>query len=242
MDIAGMTDPLFVEYKDADHMADALADHVANSLSRATRLRGKAGLIVSGGTTPKALFERLCWKPIDWDKVTITLADDRLVPKDHEHSNDNLIRTSLLQSRARSARFISLVSDAPTVEDGIPETRRQLRSFPWPADITLLGMGDDGHTASLFPGSDALSQALDLKTLDRAIVITPNPLPANAPYSRITLSLPALLDSNRIIVMIKGTQKRHIYEKALAGSDVTDMPIRAVLHQSTATTEVHWAP
>ena len=237
-----MTDPLFSEYKDAETMAESLAARISGGLKKAIELRGKAGLIVSGGSTPLALFDCLAQTDIPWDKVTITLADERVVDDVHADSNARLVRSRLLQAYAGDAHFISLLDHNLPPDDRLADTQKRLRAFPWPSVFTVLGMGNDGHTASLFPGADDLAKALDMKTLDRARVLSPRPLPVEAPYQRITLTLPTLLESSHILLMIKGSDKRHTYEAALSGSSIADMPVRAILHQNQVPVETHWAP
>lgn len=238
-----MISPSFYEHPHADAMADSLASRIATGLKATLSQRGQAGLIVSGGSTPLALFKRLAQADIAWNNVVITLADERLVNETDADSNARLVRSHLLQGHARDARFISLIDQNLPPENICADTNKRLCAFPWPSDFTILGMGHDGHTASLFPGADALEKALD-KTAshDKAIMLEPKPLPVEAPYQRITLTLPTLLKSNAIILMIQGPTKRYIYETALSGSSVADMPVRGILYQDKVPVETHWAP
>ncbi|GER05775.1 6-phosphogluconolactonase [Iodidimonas muriae] len=237
-----MIEPLFVEYPDAEAMADSLAGHMALTLAEATEARDIAGLIVSGGSTPKALFQRLAKRKLDWEKICITLADDRWVDADHPASNEKLVHESLLVDDAKKASFISLKTPAKTAVEGAPDVQKRLMDFPWAADLVLLGMGEDGHTASLFPGAEALNAVLSPEGTDLCLGLTPKILPKDAPFERMTLTLPALLDSARIILMLKGAGKRHVYDRAMAGTDIYEMPIRAILQQHEVPVEVHWAP
>ncbi|WP_281300575.1 MULTISPECIES: 6-phosphogluconolactonase [unclassified Iodidimonas] len=237
-----MIEPLFTAYEDRASMGQALAGRVAMRMAEALEIHDAAGLILSGGGTPKPLFAALKDQRVAWEKITLTLADDRWVPPDHEASNERLVRADLLHNAAQNARFISLVTDDPQAKDGEALIEDRLRAFPWPAALVLLGMGNDGHTASLFPGSAALSAALDPEGTARVRAITPGTLPKDAPYDRMSLTVSALLSSHLILLMINGDDKRATYERALAGDDRAAMPIRAILQQNRVPVEVHWAP
>lgn len=237
-----MTEPPLIEHESRDAMAETLAGEIAAKLHEAVARRGQAGLIVSGGSTPKPLFERLSRMDLDWLRITVTLADERRVPAGHAASNAKLVHEFLLQDEAREAPFISLAQGGESPEDDAASAEVRLDAFPWPADITILGMGADGHTASWFPGASGLAAALDLTGDRRCLAIHPEPLPAEAPYPRLTLTLPAILESRRILVMLAGADKRAAYEKAAAADETADMPVRAVLRQSRAPVELHWAP
>lgn len=222
-------------------MADAVATEVVSSLRAAIERQGRAGVIVSGGSTPRPLFERLAAEQLPWDKVVVTLADDRRVPPDHPASNERTLKETLLTGKAAAARYISLYSDLAGVE-AEQEVNRRLAHFPWPAAATLLGMGADGHTASWFPDSAALSAALDPQGGRTALLLTPGRLPDDAPFERITLTLSALLKTEKILVLIDGDAKKASYEKAVRPGPIPEMPIRAVLANRQAPVAVHWAP
>jgi len=237
-----MTEPVLIAHDSRDGMADSLAERVAGVLSEAVARRGQAGLIVSGGSTPKPLFERLSRADLAWPKVTITLADERWVPPESEGSNARLLREVLLQHDAAAATFLPLASAGASPEEDAASAETRLDAFPWPADITILGMGTDGHTASWFPGASQLAAALDPEGERRCLALTPEPLPAEAPYPRLTLTLPAILASRRLLVMLSGADKRSAYERAAAAGETMEMPVRAVLRQERVPLELHWAP
>ena len=228
----------------ADTLAADLAESVADSLRRAVAKRGAASLAVSGGSTPLPFFRHLRRHKLPWNQVSVTLADERWVDTDHEDSNEALVRRELLVEEASGARFVPLKNDAPTPEKGEDACEKALAGLSWPLDVLILGMGGDGHTASLFPKvlkhSHAVRMGLDLDTPAAKRCIAMHP--AEAPHPRLSLTLKALLDCRRLILHITGEGKKKVYEKALAGGPVDDLPIRAILRQTRRPVEVHWAP
>jgi 6-phosphogluconolactonase len=230
--------PHEVRYADRATLATALASSIATNLNYAIEARGTAGLVVSGGSTPMPLFQDLARKDIPWENVVVTLADERWVPADHEDSNERLVRTQLLTANAAAARFVGLFNEAATPEEGCAATERALVDLPHPIDVLVLGMGGDGHTASLFRGAHELAAALDLENPHRCLAVRPHA----APHPRLSLSLKALLASRRIVLHITGEEKWEVYRQALAEGPVEELPIRAVLRNAEPAVEVIWAP
>ncbi|WAT01977.1 6-phosphogluconolactonase [Rouxiella chamberiensis] len=226
----------FVEFSGAAALNQNLSGKMADALRQGIAERGQATLIVSGGRTPLELFRHLSRQELDWSRVTITLADERWVTRDHGSSNEKMVRNSLLQGEVAKATFIALKNAATTAAEGEAQTEEALAALFLPADVTLLGMGDDGHIASLFPGSANLPQAMDLQSTRRCVAITP----ITAPLERMTLTLPVILDSRRIYLLLAGEAKREVYERAEKGTDQNDMPVRAVLNQQQTPVEVYW--
>jgi 6-phosphogluconolactonase len=225
-------------FPDAAALARALAGEIQVELQEAIAMRGHASLVVSGGRTPVTLFHQLAAEKIAWDKVWITLADERWVDAHDAASNELLVRTELLRGNAAKAQFIGLKNAATTPEAGIEWAWRSLSRITRPFDAVLLGMGDDGHTASLFPGSADLSQALNT-SLPPGVVAMQAPV---APQARLSLNLNALLDTRRIILHIQGETKWRVYQTALAQGPVAQLPIRAILHQQLVPIEIFWSP
>ncbi len=215
----------------------ALAKDAAQTLSNAINEKGAAILVVSGGSTPLDFFKLLSEQDLTWSKVTITLADERWVTAEHDDSNEKLVRENLLVNKASSANFTSLVSQHNTAYDGedvIEQRLSKLGSF----DLLILGMGDDGHTASLFPGATALNDGLDMTSDKACLAVTP----LHAPHQRISMTLPRLLDSQRIIIHIRKTSKMNVLQNALAGTMVEELPVRAILQQQQTPVDVYYAP
>ncbi|MGC3982774.1 MAG: 6-phosphogluconolactonase [Steroidobacteraceae bacterium] len=225
-------------FPDAAALARALAGEIQVDLQEAIAARGHASLVVSGGRTPVTLFNQLAQEKLPWDKVWVTLADERWVDAHDAASNERLVRAELLRQRAEAAQFIGLKNAAATPEAGVEWAWRSLSRIARPFDVVLLGMGDDGHTASLFPGSPHLSQALNT-SLPPAVVAMQAPV---EPSARISLNLNALLDARRIIVHIQGESKWALYQSAKAHGPVAALPVRAVLHQQIVPVEVFWSP
>lgn len=225
-------------FPDAIALVHALAGEIKVDLEEAIAARGAASLVVSGGRTPVALFQQLKEEPLDWSRITITLADERWVEPVHESSNERLVREHLLQGRAASARFIGLKNPSASAAEGLDWTWRGLSRIPRPFDVVMLGMGDDGHTASLFPGSPGLATALDASA-PPACVSMRAPV---APQERISLNLAALLDSRRIILQLGGSGKWQKYQEAQAAGPMSDLPVRGILHQQLVPVDVFWSP
>ena len=218
--------------------AQALADAVAADLTAALAQRPHASLVVSGGRSPIAFFERLRGAPLDWSRVVVTLADERWVPPDHAESNARLLAEHLLRGTAAAARFVPLWNGAASPGGAIAERTVALTVLPRPIDALVLGMGEDGHTASLFPGAAGLAAALDPRGEALLAAIDP---PA-APHPRLTLTLAALLDSRRIHLPIGGAAKQAVYRRALVSGDSARWPVTAVLDQPTVPVRVYLSP
>jgi 6-phosphogluconolactonase len=221
-------------HDDDETLAEALADAVVGDLTQALATRGKALLAVSGGNTPKRLFEVLSRCEIDWAAVTVTLVDERWVPPDHPRSNARLVRENLLHGKAAEANFVPLYANAPTPENALPKVSARIEALALPPDVAVLGMGTNGHTASFFPGGDHLAEALDPDTAAKV-------LPMRAPDAgepRITLTLPVLAAARALYLQIEGARKRHVLESAAAGEDY---PMRAVV-QAAPQLDVYWCP
>lgn len=228
------------EHRFPDELAltHALSGEIQVDLQEAIAARGKASLVVSGGRTPVPLFNHLAKEQLDWDKVWITMADERWVDTNDDSSNERLIRTHLLQDKAAAARFVGMKNTAATPEAGAEWAWRALTRVPRPYDVVVLGMGDDGHTASLFPGSMALARALDSNAAPACVAVNT----MSSPHARLSLNLSALLDARRIILHIQGANKWSVYQRARASGSVHELPVRAVLQQRQAPVDVFWSP
>lgn len=219
-------------------LAAGLADAVASALARAIAKKGVATLAVSGGSTPKAFFEALSTRQLDWPKVKVTLVDERFVAEDNPRSNHLLVKTHLLKDKAAAAEFVPLYRPEATIEDAAVTASGNVPGITEPFDVAILGMGTDGHTASFFPGGDHLSAALDLSQPRRVMTMEA----PGAGEARLTLSFSALHDAGLLVVHIEGAEKKSVLDRALSGTDEMDMPIRAVLERARTTPEIYWAP
>lgn len=212
----------------------ALAAHIAGALRAALAERGQASLAVSGGKSPIPMFEALREQALDWNKMKVVLVDERVVPHGHADSNTTLVRTHLLQGAAAAASFVPFFDSVPAALDDaaldalVASAHQRLAALPWPLDVAVLGMGEDGHTASLFPGAPGLDHAL----------ASAGPLdwvrPATAPHARLTLTLPALLASRERVLSIAGAAKLAVYRQARAAADPA-LPVSLVLHHPAPT-------
>jgi 6-phosphogluconolactonase len=225
------------QFSQASELADALAETIAGRLESAVRSRGRALLAVSGGSSPKQLFNRLARVDVQWRSVTVTLVDERWVPPEHADSNARLVREHLLVGTAAAASFQPLFNGTATPAAAIPACQAALAELPLPFDVIVLGMGEDGHTASLFPRADGLSRALDEKQVELCAAIDP----PEAPHPRITLTLRALLCSRVLILPLNGAAKRATYMHALLDGPTEALPIRAILRQDRVPVEVWYS-
>ena len=229
-----MSEPLQA-FADREALAEAASELIAATLAKALEARGRAALVATGGTTPAPAYRRLSQAPLDWDKVAVTLSDERWAAPTSPDSNERMVRETLLTGPAAAAHFVPLWSPAQDPEAAAHEADPDIRRL-LPFDCVLLGMGDDGHIASLFPGSPALETGLD-PGAHRLCIGVPAGEPA-PPQPRISLTLPALLQG-LVIILTSGEPKRRTLESALAGAD---LPVRRVLKQSRVPVRILWSP
>lgn len=220
-------------FDDRETLDQALAEQVTSKLAQGISARGVAHLVVSGGSTPAALFSLLADADLAWQHVVVMLADDRWVPADHEDSNERLVRETLLTGRAKQAQFLSLL---PTPDDEVANLAglsTLLRSVPR-FDVVLLGMGEDAHTASLFPCASALKEGL---TTDAGALVT---RPRSAPHQRVSLSRRRLEMTDCGVIHIVGQNKKSVLEAAIKSGDEMRHPISAFWGPSGF--DCWWAP
>ncbi len=230
-------------FADRDSLFDALALACARHLDRALAENGQASFLVSGGSTPAPLYRTLSESDLDWPNIHVALVDERWVDKDHEASNEALIERSLLINNAADAPFSGMKTAAETAQEGCAETEQRYRSIPQPFTVAVLGMGNDGHTASLFPHAQGLSEALAEDNGQLTAAITAKQSDVTGPNTeRLTLTLNGLLNARRLIILLTGEEKLAVFKQALADGAVEDMPVRAVLRQNKVPVELYWAP
>jgi 6-phosphogluconolactonase len=210
----------------SDDLAEAAADAIEAALQGALDSRGRASLVATGGRSPGPVYDRLSQADLDWAHVAVTLSDERHVDVDSPNSNARLLRERLFVGPAARAQYLPLTDYAERV------LRRLL-----PFDAVMLGMGEDGHVASLIPGSPVMAHAMDLSG---AALTAESPQGfGSPPIARITLTLAALLQSRAIFLLIAGEAKRQVIARAQAGED---LPVAAILNQAQVPVRIFWTP
>ena len=220
----------------AEQAAGRLADQVAAVLSQRLARAGEATLAVSGGSTPVRFFECLSHKDLDWSGVTVVLVDERWVPETDSASNTALVKKRLLQDRASEARLVSLIEPGQGAQQALPVLEHRLKQLALPLDVLVLGMGNDGHTASLFPDAPELAFALSPPAGERVAIMTP----PSQPQTRLTLTLPVLESAGFTALLLRGEEKLTALRLAAQVPEkVSDMPVRAFLKTGLA---IYWSP
>jgi 6-phosphogluconolactonase len=227
------------EYDSVDELADAVAGDVGFIVESAVDARDASLIAVPGGRTGPAIYRKIAQQKLPWKKVTIIPTDDRLVAVDSDASNVREIARAFLPLGARVIPLTSEAADDYRLAGNAADAR--LQDLPWPPDLVWLGMGADGHTASIFPGPD-LQGALDAPKARRAIGVLPEPLPAEAAMARVTLTRAAILSGRTIIVTITGQEKRELLEQAIADGQSSKLPIGRVLAEVDQPIDIHWCP
>ena len=225
--------PDLMQYPDRAVLAEDLAEQVADQLNDAIAARGKASLAVPGGTTPAAFLRALSKQAVPWEKVSVMLTDERFVPEDSSRSNTRLLKETLLQGKAAAATLVPMVAEGTAPEEVLDSLKAGIAPC-LPLDAVVLGMGEDMHTASLFPGADKLVEALS----DNAPPLLPMRA-EGAGEPRITLTAPVLRAAGAVHLLITGPAKLEALQKALQAGPEADTPVRVVLARDD--TEIHYA-
>jgi len=225
----------FYSTNSSESLVADLSQNIAEIINEAIQKNGRASMAVSGGSTPKPLFEELSLLDLDWSKVDLTMVDDRWVDADHKDSNEFLVRTHFIKNNAEKVNFVPLKNDENNAKKGVSLTEETLKSIVMPFDIVILGMGADGHTASLFPCSDELKEGMDLKTINSLVAINPK----TAPYERISLTAKSITEAKQIFLHLNGSAKLHTLEEAMNLKDANKMPIYAFLEHGL---DIFWSP
>lgn len=225
-------------YATREALAEALALSVAGILAGGIAERGTATLVVSGGSTPKLFFKKLSQCDIDWKNVTVMLVDERIVPPDNDRANAKLIAEYLLQDNAAAAHFLPYVTDGRDADECAEKSEQQLTPSLEHIDVTILGMGTDGHTASFFPGGNHLEEALDMQGSKQVLSM----LAEGAGEPRLTLTMPVVQSSRFLALHIEGQEKADVLKTALGLKDPLQMPIACVVKKAPEPVKVFWAP
>lgn len=224
------------EFSDRAQAAEAAAGLVAESIQISLEEQERCRIVVSGGTTPGPCFDELSKMPLEWSRVTVIPSDERWVAPDHPDSNERLIRQRLLVNRASAGHFLPLYRDGMEAVEAPALINKDLLSNPAPIPCALLGMGEDGHFASLFPDFAGLRNALD-PTFDEPSLLVST---ASSPHLRISLSLAFLKQAQTTILLMSGKSKRRVFEAAAAGDSA--YPIESLIRTSYKPITVFWAP
>ncbi|MCH7861446.1 6-phosphogluconolactonase [Sphingomonas sp. NPDC092331] len=226
------------DYDSADEMAEAVAGDIGFIIESAIDARGAAVIALGGGKTPLPIYEKLASAKIDWKRVTIIPGDDRIVPLGDPLSNVTAIGKIFLP---KGARVIPLVSDkAPDYKAAGRSADALLQDVHWPLDLCLLGIGTDGHCASIFPGPD-FDEALNGPKERRALGVMPDPLPPEAPVARVTLSRAAIVSARALMIAITGEAKKEVLEAAIEQGASSSYPVGRVLADVELPVDIHWA-
>ncbi len=225
------------DYEDADELAEAVAGDIGFIVESALDARGQCLLALPGGRTPVPIYEKLAKARIDWKKVMIVPTDDRIVAMTDPLSNAAMLARIFLPKGARVIPFIS--EKAPDHKAAGRAADARLQELPWPPDLVWLGMGNDGHTASIFAGPD-LDEALDAPKARRAVGVLPDPLPAEAPVARVTLTRAAILSARTLTVVVTGKDKKKLLERAIKDGAGSPLPIGRVLADAEQAIDIHW--
>ena len=226
------------EYDSVDEMAYAVAGDVGFIVESAVDARNASLIALPGGTTPQPIFQAIAAKKLPWKQLTIIPTDERLVPMDDERSNVRGIAKTFLPN---GARVIPIAADIADYRLAGNSADARLQDLPWPPDLVWLGMGEDGHTASLFAGPD-LQDALDAPKARRAVGVMPDPMPQDAPVARVTLTRAAILSARTILITITGDKKRELLEGAIEDGQSSKLPIGRLLAEVEQPIDIHWAP
>ena len=226
------------EYDSLDELADAVAGDVGFIVDSAVEARNASLIAVPGGTTGPAIFPKLAAQKLPWKRVTIIPTDDRLVAMDDERSNVRAIAKAFLPTGARVVPIAAGIEDYKLAGNSADA---RLQDLPWPPDLVWLGVGADGHTASIFAGPD-LQDALDAPKARRAVGVMPDPLPEDAPVARVTLTRAAILSARTILITVTGQDKRALLEQAIADGQSSKLPIGRVLAELDQPIDIHWTP
>ncbi len=234
---AATPDPVFHCHPDANRWAAAAADAIARALQEALAQRERARLLLSGGTTPAPAYAALSRHELDWSRVDVALVDERWLLPDDPDSNARLVREHLLQNRAAAARFEAITQPGRTLDDAVACANAHARQ---PAAAAVLGMGDDGHTASLFPGMHGLDRALGSER--PYVAVDARDCPGARQWAkRISLTPAGLRYARTRLLLLRGENKRQVFERALADGDPHRWPVLVALQGETPL-QVHWCP
>ncbi len=233
-----MTEIEWWEYDDAAELADAVAGDIQFVIESAIDARGSAVIALAGGKTPLPAYEKLAQAKLDWKRVTIVPGDERIVPLGDPLSNVTALGKIFLPKGARVMPIVPKATDDYKAAGRSADALMQ--DLHWPLDLCVLGVGGDGHTASIFPGPD-YDEALNGPKERRALGVMPDPLPPEAPVARVTLSRQAIATARALLIAVTGDAKRKVIEDAIKEGAGSPYPIGRVLADVELPVDIHWA-
>ncbi len=224
------------KFDSRDDASVAAAEALVGSINRRLDLQARASMIITGGSSPGKCYEEMREAPIDWQRVDLVLSDERWVPAGHDDSNEKQARETLLIGNAASANLVSVYREGESLEERVDSLDADLKLLPIPFAAALLGMGSDGHFASLFPDADNLEDGLDKQRAHFCLPVDT----AASPYRRLSLSLSAIARSDFVLLLIFGQDKLDVINAAIDGD--SQFPVASLLRQKQAPVHVFWAP
>lgn len=224
------------DYEDIDELAEAVAGDVGFIIESALDARGQALIALPGGKTPAPIYEKLAALPIKWKHVTIIPTDDRLVAVDNPLSNAAMLARAFMP---KGARVLPIASENKDHKAAGNAADARLQDLHWPPDLVWLGVGTDGHTASIFAGPD-LDDALNAPKARRAVGVLPDPLPQEAPLARVTLTRHAILSARTLMIVLTGNDKKVMLERAIKDGPLSALPVGRVLADAEQPIDIHW--
>ena len=224
------------DYEDIDELAGAVAGDVGFIIESALDARGQALIALPGGKTPAPIYEKLAAMSIKWKHVTIIPTDDRLVAVDNPLSNAAMLAKAFMP---KGARVLPIASENKDHKAAGNAADARLQDLHWPPDLVWLGVGGDGHTASIFTGPD-LDDALNAPKARRAVGVLPDPLPAEAPVARVTLTRNSILSARTLMIVLTGDDKKVMLERAIKDGPLSSLPVGRVLADAEQPIDIHW--
>ena len=224
------------DYDDMEELAEAVAGDVGFIIESALDARGQALIALPGGTTPLPIYEKLAAAPIKWKHVTIIPTDDRLVAVDNPLSNVAMLAKAFMP---KGARVLPIATENKDHKAAGNAADARLQDLHWPPDLVWLGVGTDGHTASIFAGPD-MDDALNAPKARRAVGVLPDPMPAEAPVARVTLTRHSILSARTLLMVLTGADKRALVEQAIKDGPLSPLPVGRVLADAEQAFDIHW--
>ncbi len=225
-----------LEFENASDAALAAGARLVNAIHRRLESSDSAAVVLAGGSTPAPVYSYMAHKELEWQHVNVLLSDERWVAADHPDSNEKMLRDALETSRASYAEISSYFDATSTIDDRCAELEQEFSKLPLPFASVLLGMGADGHIASLFPDVDGLQEGLDPQSPRSFVPVRT----ASSPYERLSMTMAALLRSDEVLLLITGEEKRSRLEEAADAE--SNLPIAHLLRQQDVPVDVFWAP